>query len=113
MLDLLHLVLEGQKFRIQDILVDTGFDGEIAIPIDYAILAKIENFSTEKVEYGNGQIQDVNTSDGQIMLSDSSFNVKITWLEDCDEVLIGSGFLAKFCKEFQIDFFKAVLSLEF
>lgn len=106
------LLVIGQKpFQIEDILIDTGFDGDIALPVEIAIEADIVDFEVVEVEFANGYGY-IKTSLGNIKIDGHLFEVKIHWLNESDEALLGSGFLAKFSNYLNINYREGKIEIE-
>ncbi len=54
-LPFIHLVLNSKKIEIPNILIDTGFEGELALPMDLYHKASLENQEIKliRVNYAN------------------------------------------------------------
>ena len=111
-LDSLHLVLGEKKIRIEEILLDTGFNGDLAIPIDYAHLNNITEFIFNSVELANGSRKLMAITKGHVIISDLKLDVEILWLDETDEALLGSGFLAKFSNYLNINYKEDKIEIE-
>ena len=111
-LDLLHLVLGNKKIDVADVLIDTGFDSDIALPVVYAIKSGIEQVDFFNVEYANGFTDSLGFTKGKVKIMEFEFEVEIVWLDDSDEALIGSGFLSKYTKYLNIDYQNSTLKIQ-
>ena len=93
-------------------LIDTGFDSDVALPVTYAIKTGIEQVEFHNVEYANGFIDTLGFTKGKVKIEEFEFDVEIVWLDDSNEALIGSGFLAKYAKYLNIDYLNLNLKIE-
>ncbi len=110
-LEWLHLVLKQKNLKIENVLLDTGFDSDLALPFDYALIAGVTEFESKQVEYANGMSELINISKGEILFAKQKLEIEICWLENTDETLLGSGFLSKYLNLLSIDYEKSIISL--
>ena len=111
-LESLLLVLGSKEIMIRDVLVDTGFELGLALPIDlaYQINLQTKDFLYVQTEFADSD-GILRCSKGNIKLDNKLFEVDILWLEHSDEALIGSGFFAKYAEILQLNYKSDTLSI--
>jgi predicted aspartyl protease len=111
-LDSLLLILKSQKIEVRKVLIDTGFEGDLALPIDLAINLEVNSFGLQAVEFGDSQ-GELKFSFAEVELNNTRFKVKVLWLENSIEPLIGSGFFSKYSNILQLNYAANSISILF
>lgn len=108
------VILESGKEQIlaKEILIDTGFDGELAIPKEAAELLNIvsTDFEFQKMEFADSKGV-LRKSKVTMYFQEIKFNLNVIWLENSDEPLIGSGFFAKYADMLQFNYKENTVSI--
>ena len=73
--------------------VDTGFEGEVSIPVEAAIQLGVELIGRENIEYADGRISTELVFSGQVRFLDNVLPVRV-FLTESAETLIGTELLA-------------------
>lgn len=79
------------RFYIEAI-VDTGFDGDLCLPVQIAIQLGLELVSTQRFEMADGTIKNTLIFLGKILMGDEEKEIEII-LTESDDALIGNGLL--------------------
>lgn len=83
----------GRGRRTIEAVIDTGFDGDLTLPVQLAIQLGLDLCATQCFELADGSIQDQLVFLGNIHLGDLQRAAEII-LTDSTDALVGSGLLA-------------------
>ena len=96
-------VLSLSKHLEVQAILDSGFEGEVALPKDFYKFSQKENHKELELDLATGSDTFIITTEN-ILFCDQVFKVEVVWLGFGDEPLIGSGFFAKFTEFFSVDY---------
>jgi predicted aspartyl protease len=95
-------------------LIDTGFEGDIALPLFIAekLNLKIDRFKKIDLELAIGDA--IAFSSNEIIFVDNRpFSVEIVWSDDMIEGLIGVGFFSRYTRYLDLNYNKKILEVKF
>ena len=107
-----HLVSKNIKIRLKNVLIDTGFDGELAVPVEGLELLGLDPklLKTKTLLFADS-VGSLKVSQLTLVIFEQEFQVEVLWLENANEALIGSGFFAKYAEILQLNYKSDTLSI--
>ena len=111
----LEIFAESKENKILvSALIDTGFDGDIVLPLFIAekLDLKIDRFKKIELELAIGEAIAF-TSEETIYVSNKPFEVNIIWSEDMSEALIGVKFFSRYTRYLELNYNKKILEVKF
>ena len=98
----IKLKAKGLRRTIElEAVIDTGFDGELCLPLPIAIQLGLELGGNQYVEFADGTVKHELIFAGVVILEDTEMPIDIS-LTNSDEALIGVGLLKN--KKLEINF---------
>lgn len=107
---MIDLIVEGKLSRTSiPVVVDTGFNGDLCIPIPLAIDLGVQLIDTARVELANGTVSEELVFAGYVRLGERRRRAEI-YLTQSNEALIGTRLLKD--EVLKIDFLHRQLTIE-
>lgn len=93
-------------------MVDTGFSGDLAVPlfVAKALGLSLNKFQAIELELAIGESTGL-ISKQVVFIDQNQFELDVVWSEDMEEGLLGTGFLNKFSQYMKMDFEKQLLEV--
>ena len=106
----IELVVEGNLSRTRiPVVVDTGFNGDLCLPIPLAIQLGVQLMDMARVELANGTVSEELVFAGKVRLGERSRRAEI-YLTHSNEALLGTRLLKD--EVLRIDFRHRQLTIE-
>lgn len=106
----IKLITKGLQKQIAiEAVIDTGFNGELCLPTEIAVLLGLELAGREMVELADGSMQTELFFIGKVILEKDEFPVQIS-LSESDDALLGTGLLKE--QKLEIGFASGTVRLE-
>ena len=106
----IELVVEGELSKVRiPMIVDTGFNGDLCIPIPLAVELGVQLIDTAQVELADGTMSEELVFAGKAHLGERSWRAEI-YLTQSNEALIGTRLLKD--EVLRIDFPRRQLTIE-
>lgn len=106
----IQLAISGMRTEIKTLVViDTGFNGYICVPVELAIQLGLELYGREEIQLADGSIKNELIFKGSVMLGDEQRPVEII-LTNSQQALLGTRLLED--KRLTIDFLSKVVEIE-
>ena len=95
-------------------LIDTGFEGDIALPLFIAekLNLRIDRFKKIDLELAIGDAIAFSSNE-MIFVDNRPFSVEIVWSDDMVEGLVGVGFFTRYIRYLELNYDKNILEIEF
>lgn len=107
---MLEIVLSGMRKEITTLaVIDTGFEGDICLPVGLAIQLGLELYDEVEMKLADGSIKSALVFKGVVMLGEEQKTAEII-LTESQDVLIGTGLFKD--KRLTIDFTSKVVEIE-
>jgi len=104
-----EFVIKGSRTDISaKAIIDTGFDGDICLPVHLAIQLGLELKSVQVVELADGSRKNELVFTGSITLNGEEKEIEIL-LTNSKDTLLGTGLLYK--KVLKIDFTRGIVEI--
>jgi clan AA aspartic protease len=105
----IEIVVTGMESIAINVIIDTGFDGDICLPIQIAIQLGLKLKDVTNVELADGTIKRELVFAGLVKLGDEEEDSRIILTESKDAVM-GTGLLHD--RSLKIDFLNGKVSIE-